>query len=142
MQAAGMQAAPEDVRAFIQEYFDAWSGTDEAGILAYYADDVVLELPTGRLEGKAAVRDHFVRPFIGGFPGNLHIIRNLAHARNLAAVEWSFEAVHTGAFAGFAPTGKSVRVPGVSLYEYDLAARIIPRGRIYFDPAALMRQLV
>jgi ketosteroid isomerase-like protein len=34
-----MQAAPEDVRAFIQEYFDAWKGTDEAKILAYYSDD-------------------------------------------------------------------------------------------------------
>jgi hypothetical protein len=26
MQAAATQAAPEDVRAFIQEYFDAWKG--------------------------------------------------------------------------------------------------------------------
>lgn len=52
MQAAGIQAAPEDVRAFIQEYFDAWKGTDEQKILAYYSDNVVLHLPTGTLEGK------------------------------------------------------------------------------------------
>ena len=87
MQAVAIQAAPEDVRAFIQEYFDAWKGTDEHKILAYYSDDVVLDLPTGTLEGKTAVRDNFVRPFIAGFPGNVHAIRNLAHARNLVAVE-------------------------------------------------------
>jgi hypothetical protein len=29
MQATVAQAAPEDVRAFIQEYFDVWKGTDE-----------------------------------------------------------------------------------------------------------------
>src|SRR4051794_37909490 len=52
MQAVAIQAAPEDVRAFIQEYFDAWKGTDEHTILAYYSDDVVLHLPTGTLEGK------------------------------------------------------------------------------------------
>jgi hypothetical protein len=28
MQATAVLAAPEEVRAFIQEYFDAWKGTD------------------------------------------------------------------------------------------------------------------
>ena len=141
MQAVGMQAAPEDVRAFVQEYFDAWKGTDEQRILAYYSDDVVLQLPTGTLEGKAAVRDNFVRPFIAGFPGNVHAIRNLAHAKNLVAVEWSFEAVHRGPFANIAATGKAVQVTGCSFYEYDLGTRKIPAGRIYFDVATLVRQI-
>ena len=55
MPAAAIQAVPEDVRAFIQEYFDAWKGTDERKILAYYSDDVVLDLPTGTFKGKTAV---------------------------------------------------------------------------------------
>src|SRR5215472_14703396 len=98
MQASATQAASDDVRAFIQEYFDAWKGTDELRILSYYSEDITLDLPTGTLAGRAAVRDNFVRPFITGFPGNVHSIRNLAHAKNLAAVEWSFEAVHKGRF--------------------------------------------
>src|SRR5262249_50024354 len=59
MHATATQVASDDVRAFIQEYFDAWKGTDEDRILAYYSDDVALRLPTGILEGKAAVRDSF-----------------------------------------------------------------------------------
>jgi steroid delta-isomerase-like uncharacterized protein len=141
MTPAATQAAPEDVHAFVQEYFDAWKGTDEHRILAYYSDDVVIHLPTGTLEGKAAVRDNFVRPFITGFPGNVHTIRHLAHARNVVAVEWSFDAVHSGAFAGIPATGKQVQVPGCSFYEYDLGRRTIPAGRIYFDFATLMRQI-
>src|SRR5216683_1397533 len=141
MQAVAIQAAPEDVRAFIQEYFDAWKGTDEHKILAYYSDNVVIHLPTGTLEGKTAVRDNFVRPFITAFPGNVHSIRNLAHAKNLVAVEWSFEAVHKGAFAKVEATGKKVQVPGCSFYEYDLGTRKIPAGRIYFDFATLLRQI-
>jgi steroid delta-isomerase-like uncharacterized protein len=141
MQAVEIQAEPEDVRAFIQEYFDAWKGTDEERILAYYSDDVVLHLPTGTLQGKAAVRDNFVRPFIAGFPGNVHAIRNLAHAKNLVAVEWSFEAAHTGNFANIPATGNAVQVPGCSFYQYDLGAKTIPGGRIYFDVATLLRQI-
>ena len=141
MPATGTQAAPEDVRAFVQEYFDAWKGTDEDKILAYYSDDVVIHLPTGTLEGKTAVRENFVRPFIIGFPGNVHAIRDLADARNLVAVEWSFDAVHSGAFGNIAATGKQVQVPGCSFYEYDLATRTIPAGRIYFDLQTLLRQI-
>jgi steroid delta-isomerase-like uncharacterized protein len=141
MQAAAIQTAPDQVRAFIQEYFDVWKGTDEDKILAYYSDDVVLHLPSGSLEGKTAVRDNFVRPFIAAFPGNVHSIRNLAHAKNLAAVEWNFEAVHKGPFANVAATGKKVQVLGCSFYEYDLGTRQIPAGRIYFDFATLLRQI-
>jgi steroid delta-isomerase-like uncharacterized protein len=141
MQAVAIQAAPDDVRAFIQEYFDAWKGTDEHKILAFYTEDVVLHLPTGILAGKTAVRDNFVRPFIAGFPGNVHAIRNLAHARNLVAVEWSFEAVHKGPFANVEATGKQVQVLGCSFYEYDLGTKKIPAGRIYFDFATLLRQI-
>jgi steroid delta-isomerase-like uncharacterized protein len=141
VQATATQAAPEQVRAFVQEYFDAWKGTDEDRILAYYSDDVAIQLPTGRLEGKSAVRDNFVRPFITGFPGNIHAIQNLAHASNLVAVEWSFEAVHAGTFGNIGATGKQVRVPGCSFYEYDLATRTITAGRIYFDFGTLLQQV-
>ena len=141
MQATATQAAPEDVRAFIQEYFDAWKGTDEDKILPYYSDDIVLHLPTGTLDGKAAVRGNFLHPFVAAFPGNVHSIRNLAHARNLAAVEWNFDAVHKGLFANIAATNKSVHLQGCSFYEYDLSTRKIPVGRIYFDFATLMRQI-
>jgi predicted ester cyclase len=71
----------------------------------------------------------------------VHSIRNLAHTKNLVAVEWSFDAEHKGTFANIEATGKKVQVPGCSFYEYDLAARKIPAGRIYFDFATLMRQI-
>jgi steroid delta-isomerase-like uncharacterized protein len=141
MQSTAVQAAPETVHAFLDEYFEAWKGTDETKILSYYADDVVLRLPTGTLEGKAAVRDNFVRPFIAGFPGNVHAIQTLVHALDLVVVEWRFEAEHLGAFAGIQPTGRKVSVPGCSFYQYDLARRLITGGRIYFDFGTLMRQI-
>jgi steroid delta-isomerase-like uncharacterized protein len=121
--------------------FRCLKGTDVDKILSYYSDDVVIEIPTGRLQGKAAVRENFVGPFVSGFPGNVHAIRNLAHARNLVAVEWSFEAVHKGRFANIDATGKQVKVPGCSMYEYDLSARKITAGRIYFDLSTLLRQI-
>ena len=141
MQAVPMQTAEEDVRAFVEEYFASWTGTDEDKILAYYSDNIVLRVPAGTLEGKIAVRDNFVRPFVTAFPGNVNVILNLAYGKNLVAVEWSFEGVHTGPLGNIPATGKQVQVPGCSFYEYDLATRMIPAARLYFDVATLLRQI-
>ena len=130
-----------EVRSFIEEYFRAWQGTDEQSILSYYSDNVSLEIPGASMKGKPAVRDQFVRPFITGFPGNLHIAKNMIFGPNVVAVEWSFEAYHKGPFAGRPATGAQVQVPGCSVYEYDLVKRQITGGRIYFDPSALMKQI-
>ena len=141
MQVVAMQAAEQDIRVFIEEYFASWTGNDEQKILAYYSDDIVLHVPTGKLEGKMAVRDNSARPFITAFPSHVNVILNLAYGKNLVAVEWSFEGVHTGAVGNIEATGKQVQVPGCSFYEYDLAARMIPAGRSYFDVATLLRKI-
>ena len=66
------------------------------------------------------MRDNFVRPFIAGFPGNVHAIRNLAFCAKPRRSRMAFEAIHSGAFAGIAATGRQVQVPGCSFYEYDV----------------------
>jgi steroid delta-isomerase-like uncharacterized protein len=134
-------ADPAIVRAFIEEYFEAWKGTDVNRIMSYYAEDIVLQLPTGVAEGQQAVRERFVSPFVAAFPGNVHSIVNLAHASNLVAVEWTFRAVHRGDFAGHPASGRQVEVPGGSFYEYNLESRLITAGRIYFDRGTLLSQI-
>ena len=134
-------ASTTAVEAFFNEYFGAWQGTDQGRILSYYTDNVVLQIPNTVMNGKEAVRDQFVRPFIAGFPGNRHIAKKMIFGQNVVAVEWSFEAEHKGTFAGIAPTGKHVQVPGCSIYEYDPTKRQITAGRIYFDVATLLKQL-
>ncbi len=123
----------------IQEYFDAWKGTDEQKILDWYSDDVKLRLPTGVLEGKAAVRDRFVRPFITAFPGNIHEIQRLIYEGGLVAVEWRFKAEHSGEFQGIPPSGRRTDVPGCSFYSLDGA--VITAGNIYFNLPTLFEQI-
>jgi predicted ester cyclase len=134
-------ASAGDIRAFIDEYFEAWSGTDEDRILSYYAETVSLEIPGTLMNGRTAVRDQFVRPFIAGFPGNRHVTKNLFFGKEVVMVEWSFEADHRGAFAGRAATGASVKLPGCGVYEFDPVNRQITAARIYFDVTTLLKQI-
>jgi len=130
-----------DVESFINEYYDAWSGTDEDRIMSYYAENVVLQIPETLMEGKEAVRDQFVRPFISAFPGNRHLVRNMILRPGVVVVESSFEAQHMGPFAGHVATGARVNLPGCGVYEYDSAKRQITAGRIYFDVETLLQTI-
>ena len=48
------------------------------------------------INGKAALRDQSVRPFVAGFPGNRHVVKNMTFGKDVVVVEWSFEAIHSG----------------------------------------------
>ena len=93
--------------------------------MSYYAEDVVLQIPGALMEGKEAVRDQFVRPFITAFPGNRHLVKNMIRGPGVVTVEFTFEAKHTGPFAGHAATGARIKLPGCGVYEYDSAKRQI-----------------
>lgn len=130
-----------DIQVYMQEYFDAWREGVIENILSYYSDGVVINLlgVPALLEGKAAVTDGFVVPFAQGFPGNIHKALNLVHQGNQVVVEWMFIATHKGNFAGIPPTGKTVNLPGCSVYTVEGGK--ITRGHIYYDSPTLLKQL-
>jgi predicted ester cyclase len=134
-------ASVDDIRSFIDEYFTSWEGADEDRILSYYSDTVTLEIPGTVIHGKAALRDQFVRPFAAGFPGNRHVVKNMIFGKNVVVVEWSFEAAHKGTFAGAAPTGAAVKLPGCGVYQFDPVKRQVTEARIYFDVTTLLKQI-
>jgi PAS domain-containing protein len=136
--------APEavfDGESFINEYYAAWSAMDEDRILSYYANNVVLQIPGTLMEGKEALRNQFIRPFITAFPGNRHLVKNMIFVPGVAIVEFDFQARHQGLFAGHEATGVRVNVPGCGVYEFDSAKRQITAARIYFDVGTLLQTI-
>jgi predicted ester cyclase len=101
-----------DIESFIIDYYAAWGGTDEDRIMSYYAENVTVQIPGSLMQGKSAVREQFVRPFITGFPGNRHYVKNIIFGRDVVVVEFTFEAEHKGPFAGRAATDARIELPG------------------------------
>jgi PAS domain S-box-containing protein len=131
-----------DIESFIGEYYEAWHGTDEDRIMSYYAENVTVQIPGSLMQGRSAVREQFVRPFITGFPGNRHVVKNIIFGQDVAVVEFTFEAEHKGPFAGRAATDARVELSGCGVYEYDSARRQITAAHIYFDVATLLKQII
>lgn len=141
MAASNALGSVVDVESFINEYYGAWGGTDEDRIMSYYAENVVLQIPGTLMQGKEAVREQFVRPFITAFPGNRHLVKKMIFGPGEVVVEFSFEAQHKGPFAGHAATGAQIKLPGCGVYEYDSAKSQITAGRIYFDVGTLLQTI-
>src|SRR5215510_10979797 len=131
-----------DIESFMTEYYAARGGTDEDLIMSYYADNVTIQIPGSLMQGKLAVREQFVRPFITAFPGNRHFVKNIIFGRESAVVEFTFKAEQTGPFAGHAGTNAPIELPGCGFYEYDSARRQITSARIYFDVGTLLKQII
>src|SRR5262249_1460946 len=132
----------DDIESFMIEYYAAWGGTDEDRIMSYYTDNVTVQIPGSLMQGRSAVREHFVRPFIAAFPGNRHFVKNVVLGPNVAVVEFTFKAEQTGPFAGHAATGARIELPGCGVYEYDSAKRQISSAHIYFDVGTLLKQII
>src|SRR5262249_20656630 len=132
----------DDIESFFHEYYGVWGGTDEDLIMSYYAENVTIQIPGSLIQGNAAVREQFVRPFITAFPGNRHVVKNMIFGRGAVLLEFTFEARHKGPFDGRAATDAPIELPGCGVYEYDSAKRQITAGRIYFDVGTLHKQII
>ena len=142
MAASTELSSDRDTESFMTEYYGAWGGTDEDRIMSYYAEQVTVQIPGLLMQGKSAVREQFVRPFITAFPGNRHVVKNWIFGRDVVVVEWTFEAEHQGPFEGRAATHAHVEAPGCGVYEYDSAKRQINAARIYLDMGTLLKQIL
>lgn len=134
--------SPVDVESFIYEHFEAWRERDEDRILSYYADNVTVQIPGTLMQGKSALREHFVRPFITAFSGNRHVVRNWIFGRNVVVAEWTFEAEHKGPFAAHPPSDAQLEVSACGVYEYHSARRQITAARIYFDVGTMLKLII
>ena len=114
---------------------------DLEAVLAYYTDDVFFhDVSTEPCHGKEEMRD-FMAVFYRGFPDLRIEIHNVIAEGSLVAAEYDLLGTHTGVFLEYAPTGRTFRIPALSVYEQEANGPLFSRETVYYDSASLFRQL-
>jgi steroid delta-isomerase-like uncharacterized protein len=128
-----------DPAQFVRDEIEDLSRGDLEAVLAYYTDDVFFHDVSARpCHGKEEMRE-FMAVFYRGFP-DLHIeIRNVIAQGSLVAAEYDLLGTHTGTFLEHPASGRSFRIPAVSMYEHD--GELFTRETVYYDSADLFGQL-
>ena len=114
------------LRPLFDRYFEAWHGSDPERVLAYFSDDVFINLwgDGSTLKGKKAVGDQWITPTMKRCPGNVHHVRNFLEVGDQVVIEWLFTGVDVS-------THKEESDPGCSVYW--VKDGLITRGHLYFN---------
>lgn len=125
----------ESTRATMTRYFNA-----EHGDTSTLAQDVVfVRMASGEeTRGPQAVMAMIHHQYHVAFEADMDVRVSLFGDQQ-AMIEGDFVGRHIGEFTGVPPTGKEVRVP--LCVVYFLQDDRIQRAHVYFETAALLRQL-
>lgn len=123
-----------------REFEEILNEGNEAVLDELIAEDHVLYDPTAPepWRGPEGLR-RSLAPFRAAFPDLRVRIEDQLAEGDQVATRWVFTGRHDGEFFGIAPTGRQVRVTGVSIER--LAGGRIVEDRMEMDALGLMRQL-
>ncbi len=80
-----------------------------------------------------------ISAFRAGFPDAHFIIEDVVAEGNKVVVRYTVKADHTGNFYGIPATGKSVTMPGISIYRVQDGK--LTEAWVQYDQLGLMQQL-
>ena len=111
---------------------------DIDGLIATLAPECVYEIVgTGlRWEGHDGARTFYTELF-AAFPDNTFALTDIVIGPQGVFEAVVLEATHVGAFAGFGPTGRHVRLELAILFPWDPGSRRFGGEQIFIDRAAL-----
>jgi len=125
--------------AVVIEHLAAENDRDVDRTLATFAHPRYELVGTGEVfDGEAAVRSYFERSRTA-FPDQRNDRADLRHVDDGVLVAFDLLGTHLGALGRAEPTGRAFRVRMVALFGFDGAGLV--RERVWFDPAAIRRQL-
>ncbi len=103
--------------SLVKKYIEkCWNGADLHAFEEYAAPDFTYYL--GSQTGKnIALMKEFLLAVHTAFPDWKVDIRDLVVASNSVAVRWDGLVTHKGVFLGIPPTGKQIKVYGMSFYR-------------------------
>jgi predicted ester cyclase len=125
-----------ELQEFGQRYAEAWCSQSPESVAAFFAENGSLsvndEPPT---VGRAAISE-LARGFMRTFPDLVVTMDDLSRQPNRTKFHWTL----TGTSTGPGGMGKSVRISGYELWQFDNAG-LIENSKGHFDSAEYERQL-
>jgi steroid delta-isomerase-like uncharacterized protein len=128
----------EEIAQLINELVAGWNAHDLDKVTALYADDYEEEDVANKeiQRGKAAVR-RTLSFYLRAFPDLQIEADEIVIQRDCVALSWIITGTHRGTMMNIPPTGRTVRIRGVSLLT--VANGRLQRARRIWDLAGLLR---
>jgi predicted ester cyclase len=101
--------------AVVRRFFhEVWNDRRQETIDELLDDESSCQSDNGEIRGAAGFRAMQYEPMLAAFPDARVTIDGIIDAGDEVAVRWSAVGTHTGAAMGLTPTGRPVRLEGIS----------------------------
>ena len=115
--AANREHALQQNKELVRRYFDGWANRGDAAVAdALIATNVVLRNPPAVVHSLTEYKQGMTA-FHTAFPDLKFTIEDEVAERNTVAVRWTLRATHLGEYQGRPPTGKTIAVTGISIFQ-------------------------
>jgi predicted ester cyclase len=127
-------------KAVFREHFEQiWNNKDAGGIERFIAPNYRGFDAEEVISGIEGYKQHFVT-ITTGFP-DMRLTIKAMEEEDRAVARWVFEATNTGNFGDIPPTGRRVRMTGISIALIPSRQRQLVEEHSNADVFGLMRQL-
>lgn len=103
-----------------------------------FTEEFVWHAPSVELRGREQLKGLFA-DFRDAFPGRTYTYELQLHVDDFVVGRWILEGVQKGPIMGVAPTGKSVRMTGITIHRFE--GDLIAEEWEEFDGLGMLRQL-
>ena len=129
---------PQKIEETLKTLVDGWNANNVEAVVALYAhdfveEDVALSKPS---RGAESVR-MFMRLYRRAFPDLVITADDLVIQDDCAAFSWILEGTHRGTIMNIPPTGRQVRLRGISMIHFE-NGYVIRAVRVW-DLAGMLR---
>jgi predicted ester cyclase len=123
----------------VQSFIAIWNGADLEGLDAIAATNIVRRGPSVSMPAKNIEElKEVIKSMRAAFPDLELTLDDAAYVGDHAFVRWTFKGTNTGP-GQFPPTGKPVKVTGMSLVRYASGKAV--EEDVYFDSLDMLTQL-
>lgn len=138
---SGRAALRKAREAVVHEHMESENTHDFDVTMATFGHPRYEIIPTGDVfDGVAEVTRYFAETR-AAFPDQRNELIKLHHADESIIVEFDLLGTHLGTFRGLPATGRAFVCRTLAIFEFEPGTDRIVCERVYFDSAAILRQL-
>ena len=117
-----------------------WNGKDLDAIDAYYAENMVRKVNGVNLASSKNELTANMQVYFTGFPDLKLEMDNLATDGKEIYMSWTITGTNTGVFGELPPTGKKIKIIGITRMEFDEEGKILVE-EVSYNELSLLQQM-
>ena len=117
-----------------------WNRKDLDAIDAYFAENMVRKVNSVNLASNKNELTANMQVYFTGFPDLKLEMNNMVSDEKEIYMSWTITGTNTGVFGELPPTGKKIKISGVTRMEFDEEGKIEVE-EVYYNELSLLQQM-